>query len=105
MATRRSSVKRVSTADQAPAVIQPGAVGARALEEARRAGLLEGERSEHVSFRAPKALLDAARREAGAISPTELGLTALALLAQTDATAIFLKNTYGCLGPDHDLDY
>jgi hypothetical protein len=35
------------------------------LEEARRAGLLDGERTEHVSFRAPKALIDAAMRRCG----------------------------------------
>jgi hypothetical protein len=43
------------------------------LEEARRAGLLDGEKSEHVSFRAPKALIEAARRESGATKLTELG--------------------------------
>jgi hypothetical protein len=35
------------------------------LEEVRRAGLLEGEKTEHVSFRAPPALVEAAKREAG----------------------------------------
>jgi hypothetical protein len=43
------------------------------LEEARRAGLLDGEKSEHVSFRAPKALIEAARRESGATKLTGLG--------------------------------
>lgn len=73
------------------------------LEEARLAGLLDGERTEHVSFRAPRALLDAARRESGLSKPTELGLLALAMLAQPDPTAKFLKETRGKLGVDHQL--
>ncbi len=49
-----------------------------ALEDARRAGLLEGRRTERLSFRAPAALIEAARRVSGARSPTELGILALA---------------------------
>jgi hypothetical protein len=75
------------------------------MEEARRAGLLEGGRTEHVSFRAPKALIDVARRESGAKGATELGLLALALLAQPDPTANFLRESRGRLGADHQLDY
>ncbi|HLJ65538.1 MAG TPA: hypothetical protein VKT70_15610 [Stellaceae bacterium] len=75
------------------------------LEEARRAGLLDGERTEHLSFRAPKALIEAAMRESGATKPTELGLMALAMLAQPDPAAKFLKETMGILGADHKLDY
>lgn len=75
------------------------------MEEARQAGLLDGERTEHVSFRAPKALVEAAKRESGATKPTELGLLALALLAQPDPTANFLKETRGKLGTAHQLDY
>lgn len=75
------------------------------LEEARRAGLLEGEKTEHVSFRAPRALVEAAKRESGTTKPTELGLLALALLAQPDPTAKFLKETRGDLGADHQLEY
>ena len=75
------------------------------LEEARRAGLLDGDRTEHLSFRAPKALIEAAKRESGATRPTELGLLALAMLAQPDPTARFLKATRGKLGADHALDY
>jgi len=52
-----------------------------ALEDARQAGLLEGEKTAHVSFRAPPALVDAARRESGVTSVTELGILALAMLA------------------------
>lgn len=75
------------------------------LEEARLAGLLDGEKTEHVSFRAPKALIEAAKRQSGASKPTELGLLALAMLAQPDPAATFLKATRGVLGPDHKLDY
>ena len=75
------------------------------MEEARRAGLLDGDSTEHVSFRAPKALIEAAKRESGAVKPTELGLLALAMLAQPDPTANFLRKTRGDLGADHQLDY
>ena len=75
------------------------------LDEARRAGLLDGEKTEHVSFRAPKALIEAARRESGATKLTELGILALAMLAQPDPAANFLKETRGKLGADHKLDY
>ena len=75
------------------------------MEEARRAGLLDGDSTEHVSFRAPKALVEAAKRESGATKPTELGLLALAMLAQPDPAAIYLKRTRGKLGADHRLDY
>ena len=78
---------------------------ATVMEEARRAGWLDGERTEHVSFRAPKALIEAAMRESGMTKPTELGLLALATLAQPDPTAKFLKDTRGKLGADHQLDY
>lgn len=82
----------------------PPAAAAAALDDARRAGLLEGGRDGHLSFRAPKALIEAAMRESGATGPTELGLLALAMLAQPDPTAEFLRATRGALGPDYDLD-
>jgi len=75
------------------------------LEEARRAGLLDGEKTEHMSFRAPKALIEAAMRESGVTKPTDLGILALAMLAQPDPAASFLEATRGKLGPDHKLDY
>lgn len=78
---------------------------ASVLEEARRAGLLEGDKSEHVSFRAPPALVAAAKREAGISSTSELGVLALAMLARPDPVAAFFRRTEGQLGPDHDLDY
>jgi hypothetical protein len=74
------------------------------LEEARRAGLLDGDRTDPLSFRAPPALIEAARRESGISSPTELGILALATLAQPDPVAAFLKRTYGTLGETHTLD-
>lgn len=79
-------------------------IHATVLEEARQAGLLDGETSEHVSFRVPPALVDAAKREAGITSTTELGMVALALLAQSDPVPDFLGRTAGRLGADHDLD-
>lgn len=75
------------------------------LEEAERAGLLAGERSAHVSFRAPPALVEAAKRETGVSSTSELGVLALAMLAQPDPIAAFFRRTEGRLGPDHDLEY
>jgi hypothetical protein len=77
---------------------------AAVLDEARRAGLLDGEKTAHVSFRAPQALIDAARRESGATKLTELGILALAMLAQPDPAAKFLQETRGTLGADHQLD-
>jgi|HubBroStandDraft_6_1064221.scaffolds.fasta_scaffold345125_2 hypothetical protein len=90
--TRSAAMRTVTTA-------------ATVMEEARRAGWLDGERTEHVSFRAPKALIEAAMRESGMTKPTELGLLALATLAQPDPMAKFLKDTRGKLGADHQLDY
>ena len=83
----------------------PLPVHASVLEEARRTGLLQGEKSEHVSFRAPPALVEAAKRETGVTSTSELGMLALAMLAQPDPVAAFFRRTEGRLGPDHDLEY
>ncbi|BCH19881.1 hypothetical protein MesoLjLa_67320 (plasmid) [Mesorhizobium sp. L-2-11] len=76
-----------------------------AIEDARRAGLLDGDRTEHLSFRAPKALVEAAKRESGIDSPTDLGILALATLAQPDPVVSFLKRTHGKLGPGHELEF
>jgi hypothetical protein len=106
-ATRNTGRRSVNTvkAKQAPEAAGQPSHAAIVMDEARRAGLLDGERTEHVSFRAPKALIEAARRESGVTRPTELGLLALAMLAQPDPTAKYLKETRGALGPDHQLDY
>jgi hypothetical protein len=77
---------------------------ASVLDDARRAGLLDGDKTEHVSFRAPPALVEAAKREAGISSTSELGVIALAMLARPDPVAAFLRRTEGRLGPDHDLE-
>ena len=78
---------------------------ASTLAEAARAGLLEGERSEHVSFRAPPALVEAAKRASGITSKSELGVLALAMLATPDPVAAFFRQTEGALGSDHNLEY
>jgi len=75
------------------------------LNDARDAGLLDGEKSEHLSFRAPAALIEAARRETGIHSPTELGILALATLAQSDPVVEYIKHNYGALGKSHDLEF
>lgn len=75
------------------------------MEEARRAGLLSGDKTELLSFRAPPALLEAAKRESGVTSPTELGILALAMLAQPDPVSEFMRRTRGRLGDNHTLDY
>jgi hypothetical protein len=75
------------------------------LAEARRVGLFDGDKTEHVSFRAPPALLEAAKREAGIRSTSELGLLALAMLARPDPVAAFFRRSEGRLGPDHTLEY
>ncbi len=75
------------------------------LEEARLAGLFDGEKTEHVSFRAPPALVAAAKREAGVSSTSELGVLALAMLARPDPVAAFFCRNEARLGPDHNLEY
>ena len=98
---RRSRTARPS----AETALVSSAVHAAVLEEVRRAGLLGGGKTEHVSFRAPPALVEAAKRETGVNSPTDLGILALAVLAQPDPVAEFMKRTRGWLGADHGLDY
>lgn len=88
-----------------------GKLGARSvlhasvLDEVASSGLLSGEKSEHVSFRATPALIEAAKRRTGITSTSELGILALAVLAQRDPIAAFFDRTEGRLGPDHDLEY
>jgi len=94
---------RAASAQAQPAGSAPLIVSV--MEEARRAGLLDGEKTEHVSFRAPPALVEAAKREAGVSSTSELGVIALAMLARPDPVAAFFRRTEGELGLDHDLEY
>jgi hypothetical protein len=79
-------------------------IGATLMEEARQAGLLD-DKTEHVSFRAPKALIEAAKRETGVRSTTQLGLVALAALARPDPVAAAMRKIRGSLGPSHSLEY
>jgi hypothetical protein len=97
-----SSIASKSIRFQARSV---GLGAAAALEDARVAGLLEGEKTALVSFRAPPALVEAAKRESGVSSLTELGILALAILAQPDPVAAFLKRTRGRLGHTRSLNY
>jgi hypothetical protein len=101
----KSAEKSGATRGARPAATKRVTGASVVMEEARRAGLLDGDSTEHVSFRAPKALIEAAKRESGATKPTELGLLALAMLAQPDPVATYLNTNYGKLGPDHQLDY
>ena len=87
-------------------VVSLGALRSRtAMEDARDAGLLEGEKIDLVSFQVPRALLEAAQRESGIASSSDLALTALAILAQRDPVTEYLRKFRGTLGPDHKLDY
>ena len=76
----------------------------RILEEARRSGLLAGDKTAHVSIRTTGALLAAARERTGVESTTELVELALATLALPDPVTRYMVETYGALGPDHQLD-
>ena len=109
MLSKMDKVKRRSRAARPLAktalATSSNAVHAAVLEEVRRAGLLGGGKTEHVSFRAPPALVEAAKRETGVNSPTDLGILALAVLAQPDPVAEFMKRTRGRLGANHRLDY
>ena len=83
---------------------QPGRLIHSILQEARLAGLLV-DQTDHVSFRAPRALIEAAKKETGLQSTTELGLVALAILARPDPVAQALRRSRGALGPSHTLEY
>lgn len=87
----RSSTSRAAT------------VNAAMMDEARDVGLLAGEKSAHVSFRAPPALVEAAKRETGVTSISELGTLALLMLAMPDPVGALMKRTRGRLGRDHTL--
>ena len=78
---------------------------ATAMQEARNQGLLVGDKDVHVSFRAPRALVEAAARRAGVKGMTNVGTIALAMLAQEDPVGRLLTSTRGDLGPDHKLEY
>ena len=93
---------RMQTAPEADAGVLT--VAAAVLNEASRAGLLDSA-TEHVSFRVPKALLDAAKEETGLASTTDLGLVAFAALARPDPVSEAMRRTRGKLGKQHTLEY
>lgn len=96
--------RRAAPVRPARAAAPAAPLRASVLEEAARADLLAGEKSEHVSFPAPPALVEAAKRETGIASTSELGVLALAMLAQPDPVVEFMKRTSGALGGDHTLE-
>ena len=99
---KRRSVKSALSREAQLSSAPP--VHASVLDEAKRTGLLDGDKTEHVSFRAPPALIEAAKRETGVTSTSELGVLALAMLAQPDPVAVFMRRTRGRLGEDHQLE-
>ncbi len=103
--TKAKTGARPRRSRQAAAPSGAKAVHVVAFESAKEAGLLDGERTAHVSFRAPRALVEAAMQESGVTSPSELGILALAALAQPDPVAAFMRKNRGRLGKDHTLDY
>jgi hypothetical protein len=72
---------------------------------ARRSGVLGGAKTQPVSFHAPAALVEAAKRETGISSTSELGMLGLAVLAGPDPVAVFFRRTEGRLGLDHNLEF
>lgn len=76
----------------------------RLLEEAKSSGLLAGDKTAHVSIRTTGALIAAAKERTGIESTTELVELALATLALPDPVSRYMIETYGTLGPDHQLD-
>jgi hypothetical protein len=89
---------------RASPLVAANPVNVAIFESAKQAGLLEGERTTHVSFRAPPALIEAAMQQTGVTSPSELGILALAALAQPDPVAAFMRKNRGRLGKGHTLD-
>ena len=76
----------------------------RILDEAKASGLLAGDKTAHVSIRTTGSLIAAAKERTGIESTTELIELALATLALPDPVSRFMMETYGSLGPNHQLD-
>lgn len=74
------------------------------LEEARRIGLLSGDKAAHVSVRTTASLLEAAKGRTGIQSTTELIELALATLALPDPVTKYMLDNFGALGESHTLD-
>ena len=98
----RRSRRALSLTGIRPPVASPTATAA--LEESRRAGLLDDEKTVDVRFRAPRALVEEALLQSRAATLEDLGQLALAVLAQPDPVVAFLRQTRGVLGEDHDLE-
>lgn len=75
------------------------------LDQAREAGLLNGDKVEHVSVEVPAALLEAARNMTGVQSLNELCILALATVALPDPVVAYMERNRGVLGEDHTLEY
>lgn len=76
-----------------------------ARDDAERAGLLSGERNEHLSVRTTRALVKEAKRRTGISSNRELIEMALASLAAPDPVSTFVTETFGALGGRHTLEF
>jgi hypothetical protein len=74
------------------------------IDDAKKAGLLHGERSAHVTARTTPALLREAQRRTGIRSKAVLVEVALATLALPDPVAKIMKEHRGELGEDHALE-
>ena len=74
-------------------------------DDAEHAGLLSGERTEHLSVRTTRALVAEAKRRTGISSNTQLVEVALAALATPDPVSVFMAGTYGALGKEHSLEF
>ena len=82
----------------------PSSLGAALIGEAREAGLLD-DKTGHARFHAPRALIEAAKRETGPRPATEPGLAALTLLTRPDPVTAAMKRTRDALGPSHTLEH
>jgi hypothetical protein len=65
----------------------------------------EAAKAEFRTYDLPPAVIEAAMREAGSVSPNEFDAAIAAMLAQPDPVGTFLKRTRGRLGTTHRLKY
>lgn len=102
---RRRERKRRSRSEASVSDVQRVRLLEAARGDAEHAGLLAGERTEHLSVRTTRALLTEAKRRTGIASNTELVEMALAALATPDPVSAFMTETYGALGEHHTLEF
>lgn len=76
-----------------------------ALDAARSANLLEGERNHILSARLTERLVSAAKERTGIASDTQLVELALASLAAGDDFGAWLVGQRGRLKPDFDIEF